>query len=81
MTSPQSAQLGCSDVRAERNESPEHLARRAAAEFHKTAFATRVGLSTQDLRSLDGTTTTNDAAAREQMNGVLRDITHDGAGP
>ncbi len=79
LTSPTGAQLGCSDTTATRNESPDHLASRAAEDFHARAFATRVGLSTQDLRSLDGTTTTNDAAAREQMNGVLRDITREGA--
>ncbi len=79
MTSPLGTQMGCSDTAATRGETPEHLAQRAAEAFHRTAFATRVGLSTQDLRSLDGTTTTNDAAAREQMNGVLRDITREGA--
>ncbi|MFO0648543.1 MAG: hypothetical protein U0326_20045 [Polyangiales bacterium] len=81
MTSPLGAQMGCSDTVATRGESTEHLAQRAAEAFHRTAFATRVGLSTQDLRSLDGTTTTNDAAAREQMNGVLRDISREGPTP
>ncbi len=81
MTSPNGSQMGCSDVAAERNEEPEHLAQRAAEAFHRAAFATRVGLSTQDLRSLDGTTTTNDAAARRQMNGVLRDISREAITP
>ncbi len=81
MVSPLGSQMGCSDTAATRNEAPDHLASRAAEAFHRTAFATRVGLSTQDLRSLDGTTTTNDAAAREQMNGVLRDITREGPTP
>ncbi|MFO0607232.1 MAG: hypothetical protein U0324_28980 [Polyangiales bacterium] len=81
LASSTGSDLGCSDTRAERNEPAEHLAARAAEQFHRTAFATRVGLSTQDLRSLDGSTTTNDAAAREQMNGALRDIARDGQTP
>jgi hypothetical protein len=53
------------------------FAARVVEQFHRETFAMRLGLSTQDLRSLDGTTVANDAAAREQMNNVLRDI----AGP
>ncbi len=37
--------------------------------------------ATLEARSLDGSTTTNDAAAREQMNGALRDIARDGQSP
>lgn len=81
LASATGSDLGCADTRAERGESAEHLAARAAEQFHRTAFATRVGLSTQDLRSLDGSTTTNDAAAREQMNGALRDIAREGQSP
>ena len=81
LASSTGSDLGCSDTRVERNEPADHLAARAAEQFHRTVFATRVGLSTQDLRSLDGSTTTNDAAAREQMNGELRDIAGPEAAP
>jgi hypothetical protein len=77
LTSPLGTDLGCSDTRGTRAEEPSSLATRAVDAFHARAFATRVGLSTQDLRSLDGSTSTNDAAAREQMNGVLRDISRE----
>ncbi|MEZ4407615.1 MAG: hypothetical protein R3A52_14220 [Polyangiales bacterium] len=78
LRSPLGNELSCTTVTPERNEAPDAFARRAVERFHAEAFATRVGLSTQDLRSLDGTTTVNDAAAREQMNGVLRDISGPG---
>ncbi|MDB4927984.1 MAG: hypothetical protein JWM10_468, partial [Myxococcaceae bacterium] len=77
LRSPLATQLACVDVARARNESSDAFASRAVVAFHAQAFATRVGLSTTDVRSLDGTTTANDAAAREQMNGVLHDI----AGP
>jgi tetratricopeptide (TPR) repeat protein len=77
LRSPLATQLTCVDVARERGESSDAFASRAVVAFHAQAFATRVGLSTTDVRSLDGTTTANDAAAREQMNGVLHDI----AGP
>jgi tetratricopeptide (TPR) repeat protein len=77
VNSPLGNQLGCTDVTRERNEAEDHFAARVVEQFHRETFAMRLGLSTQDLRSLDGTTVANDAAAREQMNNVLRDI----AGP
>jgi hypothetical protein len=67
--------------RARPRRETEAFAARAVLAFHAQAFATRVGLSTTDVRSLDGTTTANDAAAREQMNGVLRDIAAPGGDP
>ncbi|MBI5512383.1 MAG: hypothetical protein HY909_01365 [Deltaproteobacteria bacterium] len=89
LTSPLGTRLGCARVTRARvttnpdgsrrapptDEEPEATASRLAEEFHRTAFATRVGLSTQDLRSLDGSTVADTAAAREQMNNALRDIT------
>lgn len=77
MSSPLGNQLGCTDVSRDRGEAEDHFAARVVEQFHRETFAMRLGLSTQDLRSLDGTTVANDAAAREQMNNVLRDI----AGP
>jgi hypothetical protein len=77
VNSPLGNQLGCTDVTRDRNEAEDHFAARVVEQFHRETFAMRLGLSTQDLRSLDGTTVANDAAAREQMNNVLRDI----AGP
>ena len=81
LRSPLGAQLGCADATRARGESSGALATRAVRAFHATAFATRVGLSTTDVRSLDGTTTADDAAAREQMNGVLHDIAGPGGTP
>jgi tetratricopeptide (TPR) repeat protein len=75
LRSPLATQLTCAEVTRARGEPSEAFAARAVQAFHTGAFATRVGLSTTDVRSLDGTTTANDAAAREQMNGVLHDIT------
>jgi hypothetical protein len=89
LVNPTGTRLGCARVTRARvttnpdgsprrpptDEAPEALAARLAEEFHRAAFATRVGLSTQDLRSLDGSTVADTAAAREQMNNVLRDIT------
>ncbi len=81
LRSPLGAQLSCAEVPRQRNESSDTFASRAVLAFHSQAFATRVGLSTTDVRSLDGSTTTDDAAAREQMNGVLRDIAGPGVTP
>lgn len=81
LASATGSDLGCSETRPERGEPSERFVVRAAEQFHRTVFATRMGLSTQDLRSLDGTTTINDAAAREQMNDTLRDLAREGAGP
>lgn len=81
LRSPMGAQLTCADVPRRRAESADAFVARAVLDFHAQAFATRVGLSTTDVRSLDGSTTTDDAAAREQMNGVLRDIAGPGAAP
>lgn len=77
LQSPLGAQLGCSAVTRTPNETDEHLAVRACDTFHEERFAARLGLSTQDLRSLDGTTSANEEAARQQMNNVLRDITQE----
>jgi len=77
LRSPLATQLTCAESTRARGETVEAFAARSVLAFHAQAFATRVGLSTTDVRSLDGTTTANDTAAREQMNGVLRDI----AGP
>lgn len=74
LSSPLGNQMGCTEVTKERNEADDHFTSRVAEEFHRDAFAMRLGLSTQDLRSLDGTTVANEAAAREQMNNVLRDV-------
>jgi len=81
LRSPLGAQLSCAEVPRQRNEQSDAFASRAVLAFHSQAFATRVGLSTTDVRSLDGSTTTDDAAAREQMNGVLRDIAGPGVTP
>ncbi len=77
LRSAMGALLGCTEVTAERGESADDLGARLVSQFHQEMFATRVGLSTQDLRSLDGSTVTDAAAAREQMNSVLRDISAD----
>jgi len=82
LTSPLAAQMGCTTTSRTRGESDEALAVRAVDQFHEERFATRLGLSTQDLRSLDGTTSANEEAARQQMQGVLRDLsTEPGARP
>ncbi len=80
LVSPLGAQLGCDTTTRAQNETDDRVVERAVEAFHHERFAARLGLSTQDLRSLDGTTSANEAAAREQMNGVLRDISQ-GAGP
>ncbi|MDO9017016.1 MAG: hypothetical protein Q8S73_31265 [Deltaproteobacteria bacterium] len=81
LRSPLGTQLTCAEFARARGEETNAFAERAVLAFHAQAFATRVGLSTTDVRSLDGTTTADDAAAREQMNGVLRDIAAPGATP
>ncbi|MBI2896272.1 MAG: hypothetical protein HYY06_22130 [Deltaproteobacteria bacterium] len=73
--SPQGALLGaCADAAPVRNEAPEDWGARLVAELHRTAFSIRSGLTSTDLRSLDGSTTTASEAMREQMRGVLDDI-------
>ena len=75
LASPLGAQMGCTRVARAQGESDEALAVRAVDAFHAERFASSLGLSTQDLRSLDGTTSANEEAARQQMQGVLRDLT------
>lgn len=74
MRSAMGSLLNCSDVSQNRNESQEDFGARAVEAFHRQAFAVQLGLSTTDMRSLDGSTSTDSQAAREQMNNVLRDL-------
>jgi pentatricopeptide repeat protein len=48
-----------------------------AEAFHQRAFAMPVVLSNVDLASLDGTSTVNEQAVRERMQGILDDLVED----
>ena len=59
---------------------PEALddwAARLVEQFHRDVFALRGGMTTQDLDSLDGSTTAASQAQREQLQGVLTDVAKD----
>ena len=58
-------------------EAPEDWAARLVEQFHKDAFAMRVGMTTRDLDSLDGSVTVASQAQREQLQGVLQDVAKD----
>lgn len=60
-------------------EAPEDWAARLVEQFHKEVFAMRVGMTTKDLDSLDGSTTVASQAQREKLQGVLTDVAKDGA--
>ncbi|MBS2014942.1 MAG: hypothetical protein JST00_18775 [Deltaproteobacteria bacterium] len=58
-------------------EEPEDFAARLVEQFHREAFAMRVGMTVQDMNSLDGSTTLASQAQREQLQGVLTDLAKD----
>ena len=58
-------------------EAPEDFAARLVEQFHREAFAMRVGMTARDLDSLDGSTTVANQAQREQLQGVLTDLAKD----
>jgi len=77
LTCAQSAPREAKDK--EPRETPEDWAARAVEGFHHEAFAMRVGMTTRDLDSLDGSTTVASQAQREKMQGVLTDVAKDSA--
>lgn len=75
MRTAQNNLLSCADAPAVRDEAPEDWGARLADLFHERIFAFRGVLSATDLHSLDGSNTVASEAAREQIHGVLDDIT------
>ena len=57
---------------APKPDSPKEWAARLADTFHKNAFSIAVGLSQEDLQSLDGSTTVASQAERDQMKSMLK---------
>ncbi|MBW2528353.1 MAG: hypothetical protein JRI23_29525 [Deltaproteobacteria bacterium] len=55
-------------------------AQRIVEGFHLRALAMPLGLSGTDLSSLDGSTTVAEQAVREQLRGVLEDLSEGGSG-
>jgi hypothetical protein len=74
LRSAEGAVLSCADVAPKRGEADRDAALRLAAAFHKQAFAPRVSLTTNDLNSLDGSTTLAGQAQRERMEELLRNM-------
>lgn len=75
LRSAQNNLIGCADAPARQNEDPGDWGARLADEFHERIFAFRGLLSATDLHSLDGSNTVASEAAREQIHGVLDDLT------
>jgi len=75
MRTAQNNLLSCADAPAVRDEPAEDWGARLADLFHERIFAFRGVLSATDLHSLDGSNTVASEAAREQIHGVLDDIT------
>ena len=91
LRSPQGATLSCSEVARAPKPNPDpkapkepedddNFAARLVEEFHKNTFAMRVGLTSTDLNSLDGSTTLAGQAQREMMQNVLNDAAKDDSG-
>jgi hypothetical protein len=74
----QPAAEGRPAVEAQPAETDDDFAMRVADEVHAEIFAMRAGLTTVDLRSLDGSTVAGEQATREQMQNVLNDIVQQG---
>ena len=92
LRSPQGAVLGCSEVARAPKENPDpkapkepedddNFAARLVEAFHKNTFAMRVGLTSTDLNSLDGSTTLAGQAQREMMQNVLTEAAKDDLSP
>ncbi|MFN7973432.1 MAG: tetratricopeptide repeat protein [Acidobacteriota bacterium] len=58
----------CATVTAQEKETPTDLARRLCAELHDQAFAPRVDLTQEDIRSLDGSTTSGNAKLKVALD-------------
>lgn len=91
LRTPQGATLSCSEVARAAKPNPDpkapkepedddNFAARLVEEFHKNTFAMRVGLTSTDLNSLDGSTTLAGQAQREMMQNVLNDAAKDDSG-
>ncbi len=66
------AVLSCGQVSKKQGEDDNQSAARLADAFHKSVFGPRVSLTTNDLHSLDGSTTLAADAQRDKMQEVLR---------
>jgi tetratricopeptide (TPR) repeat protein len=75
--------LSCGEADPLPREVARDQARRAAAQFHRVAFAPRVDLTQQDLDSLDGSTAVASARSQAGLQELLGELTApgDGAGP
>jgi len=74
LRSAQGALIHCTDAQPKQREEQSDFAARLVQEFHTNAFAIRAGLSTTDLRGLDGSVTPAGEANREEMRGMLNDL-------
>ncbi len=61
------ARLGCAEERPRKGDSPETLAARLAAAFHRQAFTPSIDLSSAEINSLDG----SNRAARGSLEHLL----------
>ncbi len=77
MRSPEGAEISCSRAEQGEKQSAYDWGARVVELFHRDAFAIRLGLTTADLNSLDGSTTIASQAQREQLKGLLDDLARD----
>ena len=73
---PHGALLSCASPRIEKKEKVDNdlLARRLAEAVHLRCLAMPLGLTGNDLNSLDGRTTVAEQAVRRQLNGILDEV-------